>query len=179
MAAENVLHNEELLARLNEHASRSALQFSLKTKDRPSPAPDLIWAVNLIIHNEYLHGAFAYLAMHALDKVTDGAIGAALDRAGGVGRKLLGHARKPPPAAPVPPELEKEVDALTDAFRSLLIEAQDERKKQALAGGQTESAEFLIREFKLPADKAEAIAHAYGTDIERWLRDKGEGQAKR
>jgi hypothetical protein len=169
VAEDNILHNEELFLRLNEHATRSALQFSLQGKDRPSLGPDAIWTINLIIHNAYLQGALGYLGAHTLDKITDGVIGALLTRLVAVGGKLLGHVRHPAPE-PVPPQVEKEVDALTDAFRSLLIAAEDERAKHALAGGQRESADILSREFKLPRDKAETIAHEYGAEIERWLR---------
>jgi len=176
MAGEAELHNEELFLRLNEHATRSALQFSLTTRDRPSPPPDLIWTVNLIIHSEYVHGVIAYLGAHALDKITDGAIGALLDRLVAVGGELLGHVHKPAPE-PLPPQIEEEVDALTDAFRSLVMAVEDERIKHALAEGQRESVEFLTREFKLPKDKAEAISHEYGAEIARWLREKGTAKA--
>lgn len=177
MVAEDKLRNDVLFFRLNRHASQSAMQFSLRAKDRPTPSPDVIWTINLLIQNEYFHGVLAYLGMHTLDKVTDGSIDALLNRLIGVGGKLLSHVRKPKPE-PTPPEIEREVDDLIDAFRTMLIAAEGERLRHALTGGDRESADFLVNEFKLPRDKAEALAHQYGTDIAEWLRESRDGETR-
>jgi hypothetical protein len=177
MVAENELDNDELFFRLNRHASQSAMQFSLLAKDRPSPAPDVIWTINLLIQNGYLHGALAYLGMHTLDKVTDGSIDALLNRLKKVGGKLLSHLHKPKPE-PTPPDIEREIDDLTNAFRIMLLTVERERLRQALTGGDRESADFLANELKVPRDKAEALARLYGTDIAEWLRERRRGETR-
>lgn len=171
--AEHELNHDDLFFRLNRHATQSAMQFSLHAKDRPSPAPDVIWLINLLIENGYLHGVLAYLGMHTLDKVTDGSIEALLNRLKAVSGKLLAQVRKPKPE-PTPPEIEREVDDLTGAFRMVLVTVDVERLQQALTEGERESADFLVSEFKLPRHKAEALARQYGTDIAEWLHENGE-----
>ena len=165
--AENELQHDDLFFRLNRHATQSALQFSLHAKDRPSPAPDLIWLINLLIENGYLHGVLAYLGMHTLDKVTDGSIEAPLNCLKAVAGELLAQVRKPK-LEPAPPDIEREVDDLTGAFRMVLVSVDVERLQQALTEGERD---LLVSEFKLSRDKAEALARQYGTDIAEWLRE--------
>jgi hypothetical protein len=169
MAEEILLHNEKFLFDLNKTTAKFATQFSIQTINRPALPPELIWAINLLLHNEYMHGAFAYLGMHIVDKVTDGAIGALLGRAVAVGDKLLGHVRKTP-TEPVSVDTEREVDSLTDAFRTILVSAKEERLNHALAEGQQKAIGLLIEEYKLPMQKAEAITKEHATEIAQWVR---------
>lgn len=175
--AEHELRNDDLFFRLNRHVSRSAMQFSLAAKHRPSPSPDVIWTINLLIHNEYLHGVLAYLGMHALDQITDGSIKALLNRLKAAGGRLLARVRQPDPE-PIPADMERDADDLADSFRTLLIAVQGERLEHALTAGDRESADFLAREFRLPREKAEELARQYGIDIAEWLREAPDGNTR-